>query len=252
MFTDFFSKLAPNFLFILLRAGIVLTLLPFFSSRSFPAQFRIGIAVAISFVLAPVVDFHLAQSSVATIVVHEIMFGIIFGLAARFMFFAVDIAGHVMSAATGMSAASTFNPDIGPSTEIAQMYAIIATLLFFALDIHHDVILVLVKSYELLPVGTVNIGGMLAAGISFATSIFVIGLKLSAPIIIIALITNIFLGFIVRAIPQMNVFFVAQPVYISTGLLTMMIGLPIFISVLSGHFKNIGNEMGRVILMMRQ
>jgi flagellar biosynthetic protein FliR len=246
-----FTKLIPNFFFILLRAGIVLMMLPFFSSRSFPRQFRIGIAVAIALVLAPIVEFRLAQASLTAIVVREVMFGMIFGLAARFVFFSVDVAGHVMSSTTGLSMATAFNPEIGPSTEIAQLYAITATLLFFAADVHHDLIALFVKSYEWLPAGTVNAEAMFMAGVSFATKIFIIGLKLSAPVVIIMLITNILLGFIYRAVPQMNVFFVGQPVYIFLGLLTMMIGLPVFAYVMGGYFSGIKDELGRVIFLMK-
>jgi len=48
------------------------------------------------------------------------------------------------------------------------------------------------------------------------------------------LITHILLGFVYKAVPQMNIFFVAQPVYIFLGLLTMMISLPVFAYVMGG------------------
>ena len=241
----------PNFLFILLRAGIVLMMLPVFSSRSFPAQFRIGFAVALSLILAPVVEFHVDKVAIPLIVLREIMFGMIFGLAARFIFFAVDMAGHVMSSATGLSMATSFNPEVGPSTSISQLYGIIAIFLCLAMDAHHDLITVFVRSYEWLPAGTANVGGVLAAGVSIAMKIFIIALKLSAPVAIIMLITHILLGFVYKAVPQMNIFFVAQPVYIFLGLLTMMISLPVFAYVMGGYFGGIKDELGRVVLLMK-
>jgi len=249
--TDEIAKQLPNFLFILLRAGIVLTLLPFFSSRNFPAKFRIGVAVAIAVVLTPIVDFQVADAPTAVIVMREIMFGLAFGLAARFIFFAVDMAGQIMSSATGMSAASTFNPEMGPSTDISQILSIFATLIFLATDTHHDVIAVFVKSYELLPAGTVNVAGLLNTGMALAGKTFVIALKISAPVVIIMLITNILMGFIYKAVPQMNIFFVGQPVYIFLGLLTMMLSLPVLAHVMGGYFGGIKDEMGRVIFLMK-
>jgi flagellar biosynthetic protein FliR len=248
---EFIESLVPNFFFILLRAGIVLMLLPFFGSKNFPARFRIGIAVAISLVLAPLVEFRPVGVPIPVVVIREVMFGMIFGLTARFLFFSVDMAGQMMSAATGMSMATDFNPEIGPSTEIANLYGIVAMLLFLAMDAHHDLIALFVKSYEWLPAGTVNIGGMLEAGISFATSIFVIALKLSAPVVIIMLVTNILFGFLYKAAPQMNVFFVGHPVHIFVGFLTMMICLPVFAYVMGGYFSGIKDELMRVMLMMK-
>jgi flagellar biosynthetic protein FliR len=241
----------PNFLFILLRAGIVLNMLPFIGSTSLPRQFRIGLAVAVALILTPVVDIQVARSAIPLVVVREVMFAMIFGLAARFVFFAVDMAGQVMSNATGLSMAAIVNPEIGQSTEISQLYSIIATLLFFAIDAHHDLIAIFVRSYELTPLGTITLQGIMTAAVSFATGIFVIALKISAPVVIIMLMTNILLGFVSKAAPQMNVFFVGYPLYLFLGFLTMFLSLPIFVYVMGGYFKGIPDEVGRVLLLMK-
>lgn len=249
---DAYAHYLPNFLFILLRAGIVLMLVPFLGSANFPPQFRIGVAVAVSLVLTPVVDFRFADASIAATVMREVMFGLIFGLAARFIFYAVDMAGQIMSSVTGLSMATAFDPEIGPSTEVSRLYSIIATLIFLAMDAHHDLITVFVKSYEWLPAGSLNAGTLVALGVSFTARIFVIALKLSAPVVIIMLVVNIILGFIYKAAPQMNIFFVGQPVYIFIGFLTMLISLPVFIYLIQGYFGSMKDELGRAILLMQR
>jgi flagellar biosynthesis protein FliR len=80
----------------------------------------------------------------------------------------------------------------------------------------------------------------------------VIALKLSAPIVIIMLIVNIILGFIYKAVPQMNIFFVGQPVYIFIGFLTMLISLPVFVYLMQGYFGSMKDDIGRVILLMQK
>jgi len=246
-----YAHYIPNFLFILLRAGIVLNMLPFIGSTTLPHQFRIGLAVAIALILTPVVDFQVPKSAIPLVVVREVMFSMIFALAARFVFFAVDMAGQVMSNATGLSMATIINPEIGQSTEISQLFSIIATLLFFAMDAHHDLITIFVRSYELAPLGTINTQGIITAGVSFTTSIFIIALKISAPVVIIMLITNIILGFVSKAAPQMNVFFVGYPLYLFLGFLTMFLSLPVFVFVMGKYFKGIPDEMGKVLLLMK-
>jgi len=241
----------PNFFFILLRAGIVLNMLPFTSSISIPHQFRIGLAVAVALVLTPVVEFQVVKGTIPLLVVREVMFAMIFGLAARFIFFAVEMAGQIMSNVSGLSMAASFNPEMGQSTEISQLYSIIATLLFFTIDAHHDLITIFVSSYELAPLGTINMQGIMTAGVSFAARIFIIALKISAPVIIIMLITNLILGFVSKAAPQMNVFFVGYPLYLFLGFLTMFLSLPVFVYVIGGYFKGIPDEIGRVLLLMK-
>lgn len=249
---DNYAHYLPNFLFILLRASIVLMLAPVFGSASFPPQFRIGIAVAVSLVLTPVVEFRLVDDSITATVMREVMFGLIFGLVVRFIFYAVEMSGQIMSSVTGLSMATAFNPEIGPSTEVSRFYSIIATLIFLAMDAHHDLIAVFVKSYEWLPAGSLNAGTLVALSVSFTSKIFVIALKLSAPIVIIMLVVNVILGFIYKAVPQMNIFFVGQPVYIFIGFLTMLISLPVFVYLMQGNFGSMKDDIGRVILLMKR
>lgn len=248
---DLLSNYIPTFLFVLLRAGIVLSLLPFFGSKNFPARFKIGLAAAFALVLTPVVEIPVARDQIAVIVMREALFGLLFGLAVRFVFFGIEMAGQVMSNAAGLSIATAFNPEMGQSTEVARLLGIIATLLFFALDVHHDVIALFVMSYEWLPSPSFDAGAVAAAMVSFATAIFIMAIKLSAPVAIIMLITNLLLGFVYKAAPQMNVFFVGFPIYIGLGLFMMLLSLPVFIHVMSGYFGGVKDELGRVILMFR-
>jgi len=249
---DAYTHYLPNFLFILLRAGIVLMMLPFFGSTNFPPQFRIGVAVVVSLMLTPVVEFRLVDGSITATVMREVMFGMIFGLVARFIFYAVDMAGQIMSNVMGLSMATVFDPEIGPSTEVSRLYTIVATLIFIAMDAHHDLIAVFVKSYEWLPAGSLNAGTLVALCVSFTAKLFVVALKLSAPIVIIMLVANLILGFIGKAVPQMNVFFVGQPVHIFFGFLTMLISLPVFVYLMQGYFGSMKDDLGRVILLMKR
>jgi flagellar biosynthetic protein FliR len=73
--------------------------------------------------------------------------------------------------------------------------------------------------------------------LGFATKIFIIALKLSAPVVIIMLLTNILLGFISKAVPQMNVFFVGYPLYLFLGFTMMLISLPVFTFVMGGYSR---------------
>ncbi|MEW6569710.1 MAG: flagellar biosynthetic protein FliR [Nitrospirota bacterium] len=248
---DILAQYIPNFLFILLRAGIVIGFLPFFGSKNFPAQFKIGFAVAMALVLTPVVQLKVSNTDIPVFVVREILFGIIFGLTARFIFFAVDMAGQVISNAMGLSISTIFNPDLDQSTEIARVYGIIAMLIFLAMDAHHDLIYVFVRSYEWLPGGHIEIKNLLAEMVSIGGRIFIIALKIGAPVVVAMLISNLLLGFIYKAAPQMNVFFVGFPVYITVGFIVILLSLPVFTNILGSYFYTIKDEMIKVITMAK-
>lgn len=248
---DFFSKYIPNFLFILLRASIFMSLLPFFGSKNFPAQYKIGFAVALAIVLSPLTEFKIKEGDIPLLVIKEVLFAVTLGLSVRFVFMAVEMAGQIISNAMGFSIATVFNPELGQSTEIAQLQGIIAMLIFLAMDAHHDLIYLFVKSYEVLPAGQADMRNLVTEFISLGSKIFVIAIKIAAPVMIGMLIASFLLGFIYKAAPQINIFFVSFPVYIFIGFLLMLFSIPVFVSVLGGYFGGIKEEMGRIIAIAK-
>jgi flagellar biosynthetic protein FliR len=248
---DIIAKYIYNFLLILVRASIVMGLLPFFTSKNFPTQFKIGFVVALALILTPVVEVSVSRTTMPLFIIREVIIGIILGLIARFVFLAVDMAGQVVSNAMGLSIATIFNPEIGQSTEIATLYGMMAMLIFLAMDAHHDLIYVFVKSYEWLPAGHIEIKNLVAEVISASGRIFVIALKISAPVVVAMLISHLLLGFIYKAAPQMNIFFVGYPVYIFVGFVVILIGIPVFVHVIGGYLNSIKDEMAKIIALAR-
>ncbi len=248
---EIFSKYLPSFLFILLRTSIVMSFLPVFSSRNLPLQFKIGLVVVIAFVLAPIVEVKIALPDLPFLVMQEVLFGILLGMAARAIFMAVEMAGQIMSNVMGLSIATTFNPEIGQSTEVARFYGLTAMLIFLTVDAHHDLIYVFVKSYEILQPGNIHTENLLTRAISGGSNLFILALKLSAPVVIIMFVLNIVLGFLYKAAPQMNIFFIGYPVFIFVGFFVMLISIPVFINVLADNIGSVRDEMARVLALAR-
>jgi flagellar biosynthetic protein FliR len=246
-----FTPYIYNFLFILLRAGIVVSLLPFFGSKNFPAQFKIGFIVAIALILTPVVELNVSKTGIPLLVMREAIIGITLGLTARFIFLAVEMAGQVISNAMGLSLAAIFDPDFGQSTEIARFYGMAAMLIFLSMDAHHDLIYVFVKSYEWLPGGQISFKDLIPEVVSVSGNMFLIALKISAPVVIAMLISHLLLGFIYKAAPQMNIFFIGYPVYIFVGFVVILMGIPVLTQVIGGYLNGIKDEMVRIIAIAR-
>lgn len=247
----FLSKYVFNFLLILLRASIFLGMLPFLGSKNFPAQFKIGLVVAFAALLTPVVEIKVEETYIPILVVREVIVGIALGFIARSVFFAVEVAAQLISTSIGLGMASVFNPEFGQSTEIARLYGIITILIFLAMDAHHDLIHVFVKSYSLIPLGEIDWRRIVSAVISAVINISVIALKLSAPVLIMMLITNLILGFTYRATPHINVFFISSPLFIIVGFLVMLFGISVFIYVSGSYFESIKNDMFELISAVR-
>lgn len=248
-----FSPYAHNFLLVLLRAGIFMGMLPIFGSKNFPFQFKIGLAVAFAAILSQIVHVDITNISLPVLVMREAALGIILGGTARAIFFAVDMGGQMISNAMGLSIATVFNPEMGQSTEVARIYGIIAMLVVLAIDGHHELISVFVQSYDWLPVGLVNVDNLILSKVAGAGSkIFVIALKISAPVLVGMVIVNILMGFLYKAAPQVNIFFVSFPVHIALGFLIMAMSVPVFVHFFSGQFHDVNNEMFRILSIARK
>lgn len=242
-----FAKYLPNFLFILLRVSIFFSVIPFFSSKMFPPTFKIGFAIALALVLTPIVEFRIAERSIPLLVMKEIIFSMVLGLSVRFIFMAIDMAAQIVSNAIGLSIASVFNPEIGQSTDLARFQGLVMMMLFLAMNAHHELIYIFVRSYEILPAGQADIQRLAAEGISLGGKVFVIAVKVAAPVAVGMLIVHIMMGFISKAAPQMNIFFVGFPVYILLGFIILFLSFPVFVHLLEGSFIEMKDEMNRIV-----
>ncbi|KJR43158.1 Type III secretion system inner membrane R protein [Candidatus Magnetoovum chiemensis] len=242
------SEYMFKFLMILMRTSIFFAMLPTFSSKNVPVQFKIGMAIAFSLVLTPIVEVKTAEDQIAFLIIKDALFAMIIGMTSRLSFFAVSMAGQMISNAMALSMATVFDPEFGQSAEMSRLLITIATLLFFAMDIHHDIIIMLVRSYEAVPFGKLNIPAVVDQGLELAGITFLFTAKISAPIVTGMLVNHILLGFIYKAAPQINVFFVSFPLLLITAFLILYVSTPVFLKVVGLYFENIKTDMYKIML----
>ncbi len=246
-----FSQYIPNFMFILLRSSILVSVLPVIGGKQMPKQFRLGLAVMISILLTPVVQFEIAENRIAFLVIKELLIGLALGLTVRFIFMAVNMAGQFISYTMGMSIAQVFNPEMGQSTSIAEVYGIMAMLFFLIFDAHHDLIYVFVKSFEMLPGGDVNVLALVPVVLSMMSGLFVLALKICAPVTVGLLISHLMTGFLYKAAPQMNIFFVTMPLNIFLGFLLIILSIPVFEYLMGVKFSDMRSEMIKIVSLAK-
>ncbi|RYZ85484.1 MAG: type III secretion protein, partial [Proteobacteria bacterium] len=116
------------------------------------------------------------------------------------------------------------------SNTVEQFYNTVATLIFFSLNGHHLLIGAIVQSYELVPLAQMKLAsGPFAEMATFVQEMMVMALKMCAPIIGAILITNIAMGILGRAIPQINVLVTSMPITLMLGFALMFICIPLLV-----------------------
>jgi flagellar biosynthetic protein FliR len=75
------------------------------------------------------------------------------------------------------------------------------------------------------------------------SEIFVIALKIVAPVFVTLIITHVIMGIIARLVPQINILIVGFPIQIAAGLIVIIFSMTYFYSVFEiithDFFKNV-------------
>ena len=233
-------------LLIFLRVGLILIMLPVLGHSVVPMQTKAGLALLISILLYPVVAptvpaIPLAPVALAVIAVKEIFIAGMIGLFAQLVFSAVQFAGQVMSYQMGLAVANIFDP-VTQSQEavVGQIATTTAMLIWLAVGAHHLLLMALSDSFHLLPIGASwSFHGWMALSDAVA-AMFVTGLRLMAPIMVLLLFVYVALGLLARTVPQIQVFFVSAPLTVALGLLVFALSLPAFVMALEQSYAHLG------------
>jgi flagellar biosynthetic protein FliR len=118
---------------------------------------------------------------------------------------------------------------------------------FLAVNAHLALLEALAESFVTLPIsGTpLSLGAPLELA-RWGGKVFSAGLQLAMPIIAALLITNIALGILTRAAPQLNLFGIGFPITLGVGFLVLSLALPYLGTPILNLF-NQGIEAGRAI-----
>ena len=127
----------------------------------------------------------------------------------------------------GLSFSMNVDPLRGSSTPaLGQLYIILATLTFLALDGHAALIELLVGGLYSLPVGMTGLGQQgLWSLILWFGQLFAGAIAVALPGITALLIVNLAFGVVSRAAPSLNLFAVGFPVSLVVGLLVVLAGI---------------------------
>jgi flagellar biosynthesis protein FliR len=210
------------------RVGAFAVLLPGVGETAVPARIRLAFALVLSLLMYPVVRAGLppVPDTVGALAGHiglEIAVGLALGALLRMFLGALAVAGEIISLQTTLSFAQTTNPlQAQPTASVSAFLAILALTLVFTTDLHQMFIGAIAHSYRLFPPGRpLRIVDFATLATQTFGATFALGLQLSAPVMVFALVFNVALGLIARIMPQFQVFFAATP-------LTLLLGLSVF------------------------
>lgn len=246
-------------LLIFLRVAAIVFSTPVFDTATIPVVVKAGLALAVSVLLFPVVDtvvaVQVADLNLVSLVIgilSEVIIGIAIGMSVKLLFSGIQLAGQIVGLQMGLAMANVMDPTSSIQIPIlAQFYNLAAMLVFLAVNAHHLFFRAIVDSYRVLPPLTLQIGTRwVEVMMKLAAHMFVVAIKVGAPLIAVMLLVSVGLGLLARTVPQMNIFIVALPLKILIGLIFIMIVAPFLTSFFIGLFSTYQETLLNLIRIM--
>lgn len=240
-----------SFLWPMFRVAGLITMAPILGESSIPVRLKVGLSVLITLVAAPLLgpmpDVPVGSFQGLLIAVQQVLIGLALGFCMRMMFTATIMAGEFVGLQMGLAFASFFDPATGANTAVlSRLINLLAMLVFLAVNGHLLMLDGLMRTFEILPVGaSLNPNGW-GALIDWSAQIWISGMLLALPLIIVLLTINLALGILNRTAQQLSVFAVGFPITLTTGLVVLTIVLPQMSGFLSQLFGEGYQAMARI------
>jgi flagellar biosynthetic protein FliR len=233
--------------------------MPLLGSRNIPVLAKIGLALTVSLILLPSVKMDPAvfpQEPLSFLVLlgAEFFIGFLLGLAVKAVFAGIQMGGELVGFQMGLSLAHVIDPQTGmDSSALAQFHYFAGTLIFLAVDGHHWFFQALVQSFQTLSPGEIHLqAGLFTALTALTGAMFVIAVKLSAPVMAVLLFTQIAMGILAKAVPQVNILMTSFPITICVGLVFLGFSIDFFLPYFRSLFEETGKELTGTLLPLMQ
>lgn len=257
---DLFNFAPPVFLGFFLtfiRISLILFLLPIFDVQGLPNSWKAAMCLILTLALFPAIGLPATQMpahpfGLMTLVIGEVILGIVLGMSVQFFFAGIQTGGEVLAMQMGFSMITLADPMSGNNTGlVAHFLYMVATLTFLSLDGHLYLLKAFADTFQIVPAGGLTIRGVLLPEIiNLSAMVFSFGLHIAAPVMAALFLAEVALGLLTRAAPQVHIMEIGFPLKIAVGF--FFVGLLFvvisdesrrFIGGLGGMFYNLLKAM---------
>jgi flagellar biosynthesis protein FliR len=237
------DQILAGLVFVGARVGGLMTFAPFFGSGSMPMRIKAGFVVAVTLLLYPAAGLPripLELWSHAQLMLSEAVIGILFGLAAQFVFDAAQLAGQILGIQMGFSLVSIIDPQTQADTPVLSIFhQMVVLLIFLQMDVHHWLLRGVAASFVYLPPGSAGATmGATSELLRAAGGIWLAGVQIAAPVLLATMLADIGLGFLGKASPSLPVLFFGLSIKSVLGLVVLVAGMASWPRFFERHFAD--------------
>lgn len=247
---QFSSDQIAVFLLVLARISGLVSSAPIVGDAQVPRLVKVGLVIVLTFVLVQVPGIQGMRAPTGLYpftlsVAAQLFVGLSLGFVARIIFLIMLTAGGIISLQIGLSMSSVLNPMTeSTDTVLTQLYTVIAGMTFLALNGDLWLIASLTRSFDLAPLSPDAFSPTLVQSvIGDLLVVTQLGVQIAMPVAATLFATDLILGVVSRALPQLNVFVLSLPLNIVLGLMALIASLAGTILIVSHLTNQVPNVM---------
>jgi flagellar biosynthetic protein FliR len=205
---------------------------PVFGARGVPNLVKLGLTLAFSVVLYPVVVSMAVQIPSDTflyigLIVKEVIVGLVIGLVISLLTSVMQVAGELIDYQIGFTLGNTLDPINGMQSPMTgNLLMILTTMILLAINAHHYIIAAMVKSYSYIPINSAILPSGVTFYIQIVGQVISLGAQIAMPIFGALFLADVGVGILSKTVPQLNIFSVIFPIKVIFGLMLLLLTIP--------------------------
>lgn len=230
-----------QFLLLLARVLSFVAFMPVFGHTAVNANIRVALAFFLTLFIYPLVEVqnNINQTNFMLALISEISLGLVASFLVNIIFSAVRIIGEFVEYSTALSMAMMFDPTTGSQEGlVGKLLFWIALVLFFQTGMYEMTIVILVKSFSMIHLGTfdifsfdgvnlaiIEINRMLSFAFAFALPLFFIGF-----------IMDVYYGYGTKSMPAFSPFVITFQLKFALIFVFLILGMEILAESFTEYF----------------
>lgn len=231
------------FQFLLLFARIVsfMAFMPIFGHVAVSPRIRVSLALFFTFFIYPLVDIqsNINEDNFVIALFSEITLGLVAAMLINIIFSAVRIIGEFVEYSTALSMAAMFDPTTGSQEGlVAKMLFWISIVLFFQTGMYEMTLVILVKSFSMIHLGTFDIFSYngIQLAIDEVKRMFAFAFAFALPLFFIGFIMDVYYGYGTKSMPAFSPFVITFQLKFALIFIFLILGMEIFTEAFTQYF----------------
>ena len=211
---------------IFVRVGALIALMPGFGEQFLSPRVKLILSMTLAVALQPIIvsDFIYPPElpKMLSHILTEFMIGAMFGTWVRMIYQSLSIAAGFCAQVLGITNIFDASLEPGGAPALSGFFSFTALAVLSATGGHYFIFQAFTRTYDLVSfTGTLDYEQASLTIIEAGAVAIGLGLRIALPFLVVGFLINIGLGFVNRAMPQIPVFFVGQPLMIGVGFMLL-------------------------------